>query len=84
MQAQNTKSLFHFITDQMNKLDQGLISVDEAKAQASLSNQAHNILTYELKRAQMVAEYGEKIRIREVEAKPFDDTINHPKHNAQS
>lgn len=71
----NTKSLFHHLTQQMENLSQGLISVDEAKAQASLSNQAQNLLTYELKRAELLADYGEKIKIREIEAKPFDNTI---------
>jgi len=72
MRALNTKDLFTFVTDQMNKLDEGLISVDQAKAQASLLNQANNLLAYELKRAKLIAEHGEKIKIREIE----NDTVD--------
>jgi hypothetical protein len=67
MKALNTKDLFSFVTDQMHKLDEGLISVDQAKAQSSLLNQANNILAYELKRAKLIAEHGDKMKIREVE-----------------
>lgn len=76
MKPMNTKSLFHFLTDQMMKLDTGLITVEEAKTQSMLSKQAHNLFTYELERAKLLAEYGDKIKIREIEAKPFDDTVN--------
>jgi hypothetical protein len=79
----NSKSLFAFICDQMGKLDRKEISVEDAKAQANLSKQANNALKYELDRADMtikIRDYnlktGATIKIREIESKPFDDTIN--------
>lgn len=70
----NAKSLFHFICDQMEKLDSKSTTVQEAQAQANLAKQANNILVYELKRAdtQMKldkhnAEMQQNIKIRNVE-----------------
>lgn len=77
----NTKSLFHFITDQMDKLDRDQITVEQAKAQANLAKQANNVLKYELDRVntemkvrQFNLEKGTSIQIRQVESKGFDDT----------
>ena len=83
MKPVNSKSLFSFICDQMEKLQESLISVEQAKAQANLAKQANNILKYELERASVlmkIAEFNKenesnKIEIREIESKPFDKTI---------
>lgn len=72
----NSKSLLHFIFDQMEKLDQKEITVQEGQAQANLAKQANNLLTYELKRAQtLLALKGSEIELREIESKSFDNTI---------
>lgn len=80
MTPMNNKSLLHFIFDQMEKLANKEISVDEAKAQAALSKQANNALSYELKRAdiqmrltQHNAIYKDGLKLREVEAKNFEE-----------
>jgi hypothetical protein len=75
----NNKSLLHFIFDQMEKLDNNDISVDQAKAQANLAKQANNSLKYELERASMlikISEHrintGNDIDFREAEGKNFE------------
>ena len=50
MQPVNSKSLFHFICGQMEKLDNNDITVESAQAQSNLAKQAINILNYEIKR----------------------------------
>lgn len=81
MQPVNSKSLLAFLYSQMEKLDQKEIDVQTAQAQANLAKQANNILTYELKRAELemkLAEFNfgknEKVSIRQVESKAFDDS----------
>jgi hypothetical protein len=83
MKPVNSKSLFSFICDQMEKLQESSISVEQAKAQANLAKQANNILKYELDRASVLMKIAEfnrenennKVEIREIESKPFDKTI---------
>lgn len=59
----NSKAIFQHLCNQMEKLDNNEISVDDAKAQASLSKQANNVLRYELDRAKFVEKHGgESIR----------------------
>lgn len=79
----NTKSLFHFITDKMEKLDNNEITIEHAKAQANLARQANNLLRYELERANLKMELTEfniqnktMIELREIESKSFDNTIS--------
>lgn len=79
----NNKSLFAFVCDLMEKLDNKAISTDDAKAQASLAKQANNALSYELKRADVQmrltahnAIYKDGLRLREIESKNFDSTID--------
>lgn len=81
-QPVNTKSLFHFITNQMEKLDKDEITIEQAKAQSNLAKQANNILRYELDRANMEMkvrtfnlENGSNVEIRNIESKKFDDTV---------
>lgn len=79
----NTKSLLAFIFNQMEKLNSGEIDANTACAQAKLASQASNVLNYELKRTivQMrLREIGGGVgtiepRLREIESKGFDDTI---------
>jgi len=82
MTPQNSKSLFHFICEQMEKLDKSEITVEQAKAQANLAKQVNNVLKYELDRAKTQMdirtfnmETGANIELREVESKNFDKTI---------
>ena len=83
MQPTNTKSLFHFLTDQMESLREGKITIEDAKAQANLARQINNILKYELSRVDTLIDIDnhnsnqnfKPINLREVESKAFDNTI---------
>lgn len=83
MKPVNSKQLFAFICDQMEKLNTNEISVDQAKAQANLAKQANNVLNYELDRATLeikLVEFNQilkdtPIKIRNVESKRFDDSM---------
>lgn len=80
----NTKSLLAFIFNQMERLNSGEIDSTIACAQAKLAGQACNVLNYELKRSivnMRLLEIGadvkdSQLKVREIESKPFDDTIN--------
>lgn len=79
MQPVNNKSLLHFIYAQMEKLDQGSITVEVAREHANLAKQANNCMKYELQRSatmmlldQYKRESGTAIPLREVEGKNFD------------
>ena len=82
MKPVNSKSLFSFICDQMEKLQASEITVEQAKAQSNLAKQANNILKYELDRVntQMkVEEFNKdnlsKVTLRDVESRAFENTI---------
>jgi len=83
MKPVNSKSLFTFICDQMDKLQEASITVEQAKAQANLAKQANNILKYELDRTNTlmkIAEFNKdnensKVYLREIESKAFENTI---------
>lgn len=62
----NNKELFSHLCNQMNKLSNGEIEIEGAKAQAALARQANNSLRYEIDRATFIAKYGED-RIRNIE-----------------
>ena len=79
MKAVNNKSLLCFIYDQMEKLNEGTVTVDEAKAQANLAKQANNIMRYELdlvKTKMKLKEHNknndDNIELRNVESKNFE------------
>lgn len=79
MKAVNNKSLLAFIYDQMDKLDNGTVTVDEAKAQANLAKQANNVMRYELDLASTkmkLADHnkanGSNLELRNVESKNFE------------
>jgi len=66
----NSKSLLHFLFNQMKKLDDKEVSVQEAQTQANIAKQANNLLNYELKRAQVEMEIektGSHVGIRDIE-----------------
>jgi hypothetical protein len=76
----NAKSLFHFICNQMEKLDKKEITVQDAQAQANLAKQVNNLLTYELKRADIQIkldvhnfEFKKNLELRDIELKNFVD-----------
>jgi len=77
MQPTNNKSLLHFIFNQMEKLDEKKIDVNEAKTQALLAKQANNALKYELDRANTQIKLAEhnrdsaRIDLRNVEGSNF-------------
>lgn len=80
MKPVNCKSLFHFVCDQMDKLDKKEITVNEAAAQSQLAKQANNLLVYETKRVEVLmklevhnAIYKNGIHLREIEGKNFDE-----------
>ena len=79
MEPVNSKSLFSFLCNQMEKLDKGEINVEQAKAQANLGKQVNNVLKYELDRANLQMKlqvhnnnYDNKVSIREIESKNFE------------
>lgn len=79
----NAKSLLAFTFGLMGKLDRGEISTSEACAQAKLISQANNTIKNELLRTALKLKMyqshtgieGSEVKIREIESKPFDDTI---------
>jgi hypothetical protein len=79
MKPVNNKSLIHFLFDQMDKLDNDVISVEKAKAQSDLAKQVNNSLKYELDRAKVRIEieqhnatFNSDIELREAETKITD------------
>lgn len=83
MKPVNTKSLFHFVCDQMEGLATGEVSVEHAKVQSGLAKQAHNFLKYELERTALEIEmrkfnlmHGANVQLRQIEGKPFDNTVD--------
>lgn len=80
----NAKSLLAFTFGLMAKLDRGEISENTACAQAKLISQANNTMKNEILRAALKLKMYEQhtgieaseVRLREIESKPFDDTIN--------
>ena len=75
----NSKSLLGFVFSQMEKLDNGTISTQQAREQSNLVKQANNLLKYELDRAKVKMEltkhnaiYKDGLNLREIESKNFD------------
>jgi len=61
-----SENIFKHLCDQMDKLGVKAITVDEAKAQATLSKQANNLLRYELDRAKYIDKFGDE-NLRNIE-----------------
>lgn len=79
MQPVNNKSLLHFLYNQMERLDRGEITKEQAREQANLAKQANNTMKYELQRAATIMlldkykkDTGTAIDLREIEGKNFD------------
>lgn len=79
MKPVNNKSLIAFLFDQMDKLDNNAIDVEQAKAQANLAKQVNNAMKYELDFATTQMKIGEynktaekKVEIRNAESKNFE------------
>lgn len=62
-----TKELYTFLSDQMKRLEERVITIEDLKAQASATKQLNNLLKYELDRARTMQKYPE-ISIREIES----------------
>lgn len=68
----NTKSMFSMLCTYMDKLDKEEIDVQQAIAMSKLIGQANNLLTYELRRAVLMANPEVKREHRQLELKTFD------------
>lgn len=56
MKPTDNNTLLHFIFDQMDKLDNKQIDLEQARVQAQLIKQANNTLRYELDRTSVQLE----------------------------
>jgi len=72
MRPVNTKSMFHLLMEQMEKLDRNEIDVNQASAMSKLVGQATNLMTYELKRAALMTSVEFRAEHRNLESKNFD------------
>ena len=79
MKPVNNKSLVAFLFDQMEKLNEGSISKEDAMAQVHLAKQINSQMRYELERAKTImklsqhnAIYKDGTNLREIESKNFD------------
>lgn len=79
MKPVNNKSLLHFIYNQMEKLDNKEIEIEQAKAMAELAKQANNVLKYEIDRASLLVKLdvhnstnNRDVKLRDVEGKLFE------------
>lgn len=79
MKPVNNKSLLHFIYNQMEKLDNKEIEINQAKAMAELAKQANNMLKYEIDRVNVLMKLdnhnttnNRDIKLRDVEGKIFE------------
>lgn len=73
----NSKTIFDHVCNQMEKLDKKEITIDDAKAQASLLKQANNVLRYELERVLTQIKVEQHIKLNEsssVELRDIEDT----------
>ena len=79
MKPVNNKSLVAFLFDQMHKLSNDEISIQQADAQSKLAKQVNSQMRYELERAKVIMElskhnaiYKDGANLREIESKNFD------------
>lgn len=78
MKPVNNKSMIAFLFNQMEKLDNGQISVEKAKEQSNLAKQVNSAMKYELDRARVKMEltkhnaiYKDGLDLREIESKNY-------------
>lgn len=79
----NNKSLIAFLCNQMKKLDNKEITVQEAQAQCNIVNSICKVLNYEISRVNTemkIREFnltrGSNVALRQLEQKGFDDTTS--------
>jgi hypothetical protein len=79
MKPVNNKSLIAFLFDQMDKLDNNTIDVEQAKAQANLAKQVNNAMKFELDLVSTKMKLGEYnknadkvVELRNAESKNFE------------
>lgn len=66
----SNKELLKHIFDQMIKLDNQKLTVDEAKAQAALAKQANNSMRYEIEKATLLLKLEQsqsKVKLENIE-----------------
>lgn len=75
----NNKSLLAFLFSQMENLESGKISNEQAMAQVAISKQINSQMRYELERARVIMQlsahnaiYKDGTNLREIESKNFD------------
>lgn len=75
----NNKSMIAFLFSQMEKLDTGVIDVQNAREQSNLAKQVNNAMKYELDRVNTLMElakhnavYKDGLDLRNIESKNFD------------
>jgi len=75
MKKVNSKSLLAFCFNQMEKLDEGKIGVEQAREQSNLVKQANNLLKYELDRTKVLMDltvhnetYNKDLQLRNIES----------------
>lgn len=80
MKPVNNKSLTAFLFDVMEKLNNGDVSVEIAKAQTNLAKQVNSQMRYELERARVIMEltkhnaiFKDGANLREIESKNFEN-----------
>lgn len=79
----NNKSLISFLCNQMKKLDDKEITVEEAQTQCAIVNSICKVLNYEVSRVNTEIKirefnlmHGTNIALRQLEQKGFDDTTS--------
>ena len=72
MKPVNVKSMFSLLCIYMEKLDSGEIDSNQSNAMCKLIAQAENLLSYELKRAALLANNEFEKNYRNIETKAFD------------
>ncbi len=79
MKPVNNKSLVAFLFSQMEKLENGTITKEDAQAQSNLAKQINSQMRYELDRAKTIMElskhnaiYKDGTNLRNIESKNFD------------
>ena len=79
MKPVNNKSLTAFLFDQMEKLNNGETTIQDASTQVAIAKQINSQMRYELERARVIMEltqhnaiYKDGSNLREIESKNFD------------
>jgi hypothetical protein len=65
IEINNPSTLFDFLATQCQKLDEKKITIEQAKAQASLAKQMNNVMQFRLDKARF--EHNAKVTIHKME-----------------